>query len=392
MTSVSSQRSTPTHLRVFSADLNSDTETAERIPILDLAPEIDELWGEIQAAMHKVVRSGQFILGPEVQAFEEEAAKYLGVAHAIGCNSGTDALVIGLRALGIGPGDEVITTSFTFFATAEAISILGAKPVFVDIEPNTFNIDPARLEAALTPRTKAIIPVHLFGHAAEMDAILAFATCHGLKILEDTAQAFGGNYRDQKLGTIGDMGAFSFFPSKNLGAFGDGGLITTNNDELAELARVLRTHGSRRKYQNDMLGYNSRLDELQAAILRVKLPHVDAWNEGRRAAAAYYEQMLADIDWIRIPTSTDYTNHVFHQYTIRVVGRDREQVRQHLENKGIGTMVYYPVPVHRLPVYTAENWQLPVTDEAASQVLSLPIGPSLSEATVQRIADTLRTA
>ncbi|MGE3313504.1 MAG: DegT/DnrJ/EryC1/StrS family aminotransferase [Planctomycetaceae bacterium] len=376
-------------------DLRSPSATAkplDRIPILDLAPEIDALWDEIQKAMHDVVRSGHFILGPQVQAFEKEAAEYLGAAYAIGCNSGTDALVIGLRALGIGPGDEVITSSFTFFATAEAISMVGATPVFVDIEPESMNVDPALIEREVTPRTKAIIPVHLFGHAAEMDQIRGIADRHGLKILEDTAQAFGGNFRDRKLGTLGDIGAFSFFPSKNLGAFGDGGLITTNNPELAELARVLRTHGSRKKYQNDMLGYNSRLDELQAAILRVKLPHVDTWNEGRRTAASYYEQLLAEFDWLRTPTSENYTNHVFHQYTVRVVGRDREEIRQHLDNNGIGTMVYYPVPVHRLPVYADQNWKLPVTEAAATQVLSLPIGPSLSEATIERIVDVLRTA
>ena len=237
-----------------------------KIPIYDPRPEIEALWDEIQAAIHRVLKSGRFILGPEVKAFEQEVAEYLGVKHAIGVNSGTDALVIALRALGVGPGDEVITTPFTFFATAEAISLVGATPVFVDIDPKTFNINPELIPEAITSRTKAILPVHLYGQAADMDPILDIAERHGLRVLEDTAQAFGAKYKGQKLGTLGDAGAFSFFPTKNLGGIGDGGLIATNNDNVAELARMLRAHGAKKKYFHEMIGYNSRLDELQANI------------------------------------------------------------------------------------------------------------------------------
>ncbi len=251
-----------------------------KIPILDLKPEIDALWDEFNAAFQRVLRDGHFIMGADVLAFEREAASYLGVKHAIAMNSGTDALLIGLRALGVGPGDEVITTPFTFVATAEAATNLGATPVFVDIDPRTYNLDTALLEAAITPRTKAIIPVHLYGHAAEMDAVMAVAEKHGLKVLEDVAQAFSGEHRGRKLGAIGHAGAFSFFPSKNLGAFGDGGLLVTNDDAVAEAARMLRVHGAKRKYYNEVPGYSSRLDTLQAAMLRVKLPHVEAASAG----------------------------------------------------------------------------------------------------------------
>ncbi|MCA1791858.1 MAG: DegT/DnrJ/EryC1/StrS family aminotransferase, partial [Thioalkalivibrio sp.] len=263
--------------------------TLPRIPVLNLTPEIEELWDELNDAFQRVLRSGQFILGPEVEAFETEVADYLGVKHAIGVNSGTDALVIGLRALGIGPGDEVITTPFTFFATGESIANVGATPVFVDIDENSFNIDPSLIEDAITPRTKAILPVHLFGRPCDMDAVMGIAERHGLEVVEDAAQSFGARLGGQQSGTFGRVGAFSFFPSKNLGAFGDAGLLATDDDEVAESARMLRAHGSRTKYHNETLGYNSRLDSLQAAFLRVKLPRVDAWNERRRDVAATYD-------------------------------------------------------------------------------------------------------
>jgi len=374
------------------ASSGEQNAASQRVPVLDLAPEIDLLWDEIQAALRDVVRSGQFILGPQVRAFEEETARYLGVKHAVGCNSGTDALILALRAAGIGPGDDVLTTSFTFFATAEAVSLVGARPVFVDLEPGSFNIDPARLEQAITPRTRAILPVHLFGRGADMPAINEIARRHGLLVIEDAAQAFGGTAHGVKAGTSGHAGAFSFFPSKNLGAFGDGGLLATNDDRIADLARMLRAHGSKRKYENEMLGYNSRLDELQAAVLRVKLPHVDAWNERRRHAALLYNRLLADVAWIRTPDPAEGSEHVFHQYTIRIVGRDRDAVRDHLDRRGIGTMVYYPVPVHRLPVYAGQLWRLPATDEAAQQVLSLPIGPFLDDAAIARVVEALKSA
>jgi len=348
-----------------------------RIPIYDPRPEVEALWDELHAAIDGVLRSGRFILGPEVEAFEQEAAEYLGVRYAVGVNSGTDALVIALRALGVGPGDEVITTPFTFFATAEAISMVGAKPVFVDIDPQTYNIAPALIPQAITPRTKAILPVHLYGHAADMGPILELARAHGLKVLEDVAQAFGGEYRGRKLGSLGDAGAFSFFPTKNLGGFGDGGLIATDNPKIAETARVLRAHGARKKYHNEMLGYNSRLDALQAAMLRVKLRHIAEWNERRREVAERYKQALKDVKGLLLPVERPYAKHVYHQFTVRILGGRRDEAKRRLAAAGIGTMVYYPVPVHRLPVYGWPEGSLPQAESAAAEVLSLPVSPFL---------------
>ena len=364
----------------------------DQVPLLDLAPEIESLWEELNAAIQAVLRSGQFVLGPQVREFEEQVAAYLGVRHAVAVNSGTDALVIGLRALGVGPGDEVITTPFSFFATAEAISIIGARPVFVDIDPLTYNLDAARLEEALTPHTRVIQPVHLFGHAADMEPILALAGKHGLKILEDTAQAFGGDYKGRRLGTIGDAGAFSFFPSKNLGACGDAGLLATNDDHVAELARMLRTHGSLKKYHNEMLGYNSRMDTLQAAILQVKLPHVDTWNTERRRAAAVYDELLRAVPGVVTPYQAAYARHVYHQYTIRLLGGRRDAVQARLREWGVTTQVYYPVPLHQLPVYRPMGYCLPVAEAAAREVLSLPLWPRISADVQRRVVDALREA
>lgn len=364
--------------------------TTETIPMLDLGPELDQLGDEIRAAMERVLRSGRFILGPEVEAFEAEAAAYLGARHAVGLNSGTDALVIALRALGVGPGDEVVTTPFTFFATAEAVSLLGATPVFVDVDARTFNLDPALVEAAVTERTKALLPVHLFGRPAPMDELGAIAQRHGLAIVEDAAQAFGAMAGGRRIGTLGQAGAFSFFPSKNLGAYGDGGLVATDDDQIAEAARMLRAHGSRRKYHNETLGYNSRLDALQAAILRVKLPHVDAWNEARRAVAQRYDAALAGVGGIIAPEPAE--GHVYHQYTVRVLGGRRDAVRAALRAAGVETMVYYPVPCHRLPVYAASAPALPVAERLAAEVLSLPMGPYLAEEDQARVIDALVAA
>ncbi|TDA64562.1 MAG: DegT/DnrJ/EryC1/StrS family aminotransferase [Clostridia bacterium] len=361
-----------------------------KIPVLDLTPEIEALWDELMAAIQGVIKSGQFIMGPNVQAFEQEVAAYLGVKHTIGVNSGTDALVIGLRAAGIGPGDEVITTPFTFFATAEAISQVGATPVFVDIDLRTFNINPELIEPAITSRTRAILPVHLYGQAADMDPIMALAEKYNLKVIEDTAQAFGGEYKGRKLGTIGDAGCFSFFPSKNLGAFGDGGLIATNDDEMAEKARMLRVHGARQKYYNEVIGYNSRLDEVQAAILRVKLPHIDEWNEGRRQAARRYNELLKDIPGIVTPFEDPNARHVYHQYTIRVQDDRRDELKSHLAENGIGTTVYYPVPVHQLPLYKELSPALLVAEQLAGEVLSLPIWPGVQEEVLEFVAGTVR--
>ncbi len=369
------------------------------IPILDLSDEIAQLWPQISVAVERVLKSGQFILGPEVAAFESEVAQYLGVKHAVGCNSGTDALVISLRALGIKPGDEIITTPFSFVATAGAISIIGAKPVFVDIEPDTFNIDPNAIEAKITDKTRAIIPVHLFGQAADMDSINAVAATHNLKVLEDVAQAFGGKYKGAKVGTLGDIAAWSFFPTKNLGAYGDGGLITTDDDQLADLARMLRVHGSKKRYHNELDGYNSRLDALQAAILRVKLPYIDQWNGWRRAAADRYDALLRDAPGIVTPVRSPDVEHVFHQYTVRVKptlseggSAARDAMVARLNAAGIGAMVYYPIPINRLPVYakTHGSGAYPHCDQACDEVMSLPMWPGISAEKQQAVADAIR--
>src|SRR5690606_2889451 len=347
------------------------TTATKPIPILDLGPEIEANWDQLNEAFQRVLRSGQFIGGPEVTAFEQEAGAYLGAKHAVGVNSGTDALVIALRAVGVGVGDEVITTPFSFFASAESISNVGAKPVFVDVDEDTINIDPGLIEQAITPRTKAIMPVHLYGRPAAMDAILDVAGRHGLEVVEDCAQSFGARYRgSRQTGTIGRVGAYSFFPSKNLGAFGDAGLIATDDDQVAETARMLRAHGSKRKYHNEVLGYNSRLDALQAALLRVKLPHVDTWNAARVQAARLYDDLLSGIPGVITPAIVD--GHVFHQYTIRITDAGRDDVQIQLQTAGIGTMVYYPVPQDRLPVYDGMAGGCPVSDKLATQVLSLP--------------------
>ncbi|MEH1855869.1 MAG: DegT/DnrJ/EryC1/StrS family aminotransferase [Nostoc sp.] len=379
------------------------------IPVLDLKPQYDSLKAEIQVAISRVLESGQFIMGPDVKLFEQEVAEYLGTRHAIAVNSGTDALVIGLKALGIGEGDEVITTPFSFFATAESISNVGATPIFADVNPNSFNIDPEAILAKITPKTKAIMPVHLYGNPAAMTAIVDIAQGHNLKIIEDCAQSFGARYygtcsacndkcpdttrtaiTGKQTGTIGNVGAYSFFPSKNLGAYGDGGLIVTDDDQVAETARMLRVHGAKKKYHNEVLGYNSRLDTLQAAILRVKLPHIDQWNEGRRLVAKTYNQLLADVTGVVTPELAD--GHVFHQYTIRILDGKRDRVHKYLADKGIGTMIYYPIPQDRLPVYAGKYPANPISDELGTQVLSLPIWPELADEKITEITKALRTA
>lgn len=376
------------------------------IPILDLKPQYQRIKAEIQQAVNGVLESGQFILGKTVENFEQAAADYLGVKYAIGVNSGTDALMIGLRALGIGPGDEVITTPFSFFATAESISNVGAKPVFVDVAIADFNLDPDKIKAAITPRTKAIMPVHLFGQPAAMAQIKALADAHGLKIIEDCAQSFGAIYAGdclgcdqgcddqvrralvgQYTGAMGDVGAFSFFPTKNLGAYGDGGLITTNDPAIADLARCLRVHGSRQRYQNEMLGYNSRLDALQAAILKVKLSHLKEWSMGRRRVAQTYNDLFQGVEGIITPTIT--AGHVFHQYTLRILGGKRDALAKTMQGMGISTMIYYPVPQDQLPVYRGQYAPNPMSDRLATEVLSLPIWPEMEIETVQTVAEKI---
>jgi dTDP-4-amino-4,6-dideoxygalactose transaminase len=365
--------------------------TQTKIPILDLKPQYNSIKVEIREAIDRVLESGAFIMGPDVKLFEEEVAQYLSVKHAIGVNSGTDGLVIGLKALGIGEGDEVITTPFSFFATAESISNVGAKPVFVDIEVDSFNIDPSKIEAAITAKTKAIMPVHLYGRAANMTAIMDIAAKNGLKVVEDCAQSFGSRFYDsgnpslngKQTGTIGEVGAFSFFPSKNLGAYGDGGLVATNDDSVAEVARMLRAHGAKQKYHNEIFGYNSRLDTIQAAILRVKWPYIDTWNEGRRQVAQTYQELLADVASITTPEVVD--GHVFHQYTIRVANGKRDELAKALNEQGISTMIYYPIPQDRLPVYRGQYPILSVSEMLTSEVLSLPIWPELNTETQKHI-------
>ena len=363
----------------------------EPIPMLDLKGEVEELWDEINTAIQRVLRSGQFILGPEVEAFEEEVAEFLGVKHAIGVNSGTDALIIGLRVLGIGPGDEVITTPFTFFATTEAILHVGATPVFVDIREDSFNIDPDLIEAAVTERTRAILPVHLFGNPAAMTKIMAVARTYDLKVVEDAAQSFGAVYYGDSegdadvpdpalvgrmTGAIGDVGAFSLYPSKNLGAYGDGGLVTTDSDELAGMARSLRVHGSlhRDRYAHVAVGYNSRLDALQAAILRVKLRHVRVSNRGRRDIAATYLALLTEQGpaFVRsLPALT--RGHVFHQFSLRVEPTMRDALRARLREEGIASVIYYPKPLNEQRVDVKSNRPTPMSGQVTREVLSLPM-------------------
>lgn len=363
------------------------------LPFLDLRPQIREQRTELLAALSRVVDSGCFIGGPEVTGFEAEAAAFLGVRHAVGVNSGTDALVLALRALGVGPGDEVVTSPFTFFATAEAVSIVGARPVFADIEADSFNLDPGRVAEVVTSRTRALLPVHLFGRPAAMGPLLELAADLGLAVLEDCAQAFGARCGEKRVGSLGRAGAFSFFPSKNLGGFGDGGLVTTDDPEVAERVRMLRNHGSRKRYWNEAIGMNSRLDALQAAVLRIRLPRVDAWNQGRRRAAAVYHDLLAGLEEVGLPELA--AEHVFHQFTIRVAGgrERRDAVVAALGEAGVPAMLYYPTPLHRLPPYAGLNHgPLPEAERAAEQVLSLPIWPDMPRGVQERVAAALRSA
>lgn len=340
-------------------------------------------------AVHNVLRVGQFILGPEVAAFEHEVADYLNVKHAIGVASGTDALVIALRALGIGAGDEVIVPAFTFFATAEAVLLVGAVPVFVDVDPLTLCLDVKLIRDRVTARTKAVIPVHLYGHPADMIALAELTADLGLKLVEDCAQSFGAELCARKTGTFGDIGCFSFFPTKNLGACGDAGMLVTNDDELAEKIKMLRTHGWREKYKPELVGYNSRLDELQAAILRIKLRHLDRWNERRRELANLYAEFLADLPVI-LPYQSPVGKHVYHLFVIRV--RERETVRQHLAKQGIATGVYYPSPLHLLEPCGHLGYacgDFPVAEMASRKALALPLYPELTPADIQQVSAAL---
>ena len=361
--------------------------------MLDLAAEFDEIGDEIVEALGAVLRSGQYILGPNVEAFEREAAEFLGVRFAVGLNSGTDALMIGLRALGIRSGDEVVTTGFSFFATAEAIANVGAVPVFVDIDTETFNLDPEAVEASIGPRTRAILPVHLFGHPAAMDTIAAIAERHGLPVLEDAAQAFGARLQGRRVGALGRAAAFSFYPSKNLAAFGDAGLLVCDDEEIALGARRLRDHGAaRNKYENELLGYNSRLDEIQAAALRVKLRRLESFNRLRRRAAQAYAERLEQIEDVVPPLERPGALHVFHQYTLRLPARRRDPVRRRLADAGIASAVYYPRTLAQQAPFAHLKCELPRAELATREVLSLPIGPTLKESQIDRVCDELAAA
>jgi dTDP-4-amino-4,6-dideoxygalactose transaminase len=359
------------------------------IPMVDLKTQYARLKDEIDQSVREVLESCAFVLGPNVQAFEAEAAAYLGVKHAIGCASGTDALHLALRAAGVGEGDEVITTAFTFIATAEAIRYVGARPVFVDIDPRSFNIDPAAVEAAITDRTAAVLPVHLFGQPADLPRIAALCDKHGLHLVEDCAQSFGATVGGRQTGTFGIGAGWSFFPSKNLGCYGDGGLVTTPDDTVAERVKVLRNHGSKVRYYHDVIGYNSRLDEMQAAILRVKLRHLDEFNASRRRVAHLYSELLTDL-----PLETPYEDgigvHVYHQYTL--LSDRRDALMRALQEAGIASAVYYPVPLHRQQAFQEDcaGLSLPVTEAVSRRCLSLPIYPELEDAAIRRIVEVIR--
>jgi dTDP-4-amino-4,6-dideoxygalactose transaminase len=361
------------------------------VPLLDLAPQYQSLKADLDAAVLRVVESQRFVLGAEVDAFESELAAYLGVKHAIGCASGTDALLLPLKALDAEPGSDVLVPSFTFFATAGAVWNAGFRPVFCDVHPETFNVTAATLDAAWTDRTVAVIPVHLFGQMAPMAEIRAWAEKKGVFVLEDAAQAIGARSAEGMAGAVGDAGALSFFPSKNLGGFGDGGLVTTDDDDLADRVAKLRVHGGRQMYHHEMVGTNSRLDALQAAVLRVKLPHLDAWAAKRGENACRYHGLLAGIEGVAVPLVAPGNVHVFNQYTLRVARRD--ELKEYLAGQGIGSGVYYPVPLHMQACFAelgGKAGDLPVTEALCNEVLSLPIFPELGEERLTRVTRAVR--
>lgn len=363
-----------------------------KIPFLDLGAAYRELKSEIDAAIHRVLDSGWYILGPEVDAFEAEWAAYCGADHAVGLANGLDALILALRALDIGSGDEVIVPSNTYVATWLAVTAVGARPVPVEPDPATHNIDPARIAAAITSATKAILPVHLYGQPADLDPILALARLNGLTVIEDAAQAHGARYKGRLIGAHGDVVCWSFYPGKNLGALGDGGAITTNRADLADRIRVLRNYGSRVKYVNEVQGVNSRLDPIQAAVLRAKLPHLDAWTDRRRAIAAAYTEGLRDSGLI-LPHVPNWAEPAWHLYVVR--SPDRDGLQKRLADAGVGTLIHYPIPPHLQAAYADLGLApkaLPLARDLAGEVLSLPMGPQLSLANVARVIDAVRAA
>ena len=365
-----------------------------KVPLLDLTAQYAPIRPDVLGALTRVCDSQRFILGPEVDALEHELAEYLKVPHAIGVSSGTDALLAALMALGVGAGDEVITSPFSFFATAGSIARVGARPVFVDIEPVSYNIDPARIAAAVTARTKAIVPVHLFGQSADMDPIVDIGARTGVPIVEDAAQAIGARYRGRIVGALGTLGCFSFYPTKNLGGFGDGGLVTTGDRSLARKIRALRQHGGEHKYHHDSIGGNFRLDALQAAVIRVKLPHLDDWSSARQRNARRYQKLFGDAglsDLVALPAPASDRTHIYNQFVVRATNRDG--LRAFLEAQGIGTDVYYPLPLHLQPCfrdlgYTAGDF--PVSEAASGEVLALPIYGELTEEQQTWVVEAIR--
>jgi dTDP-4-amino-4,6-dideoxygalactose transaminase len=356
-----------------------------KVPILDLVRQYESLKPEMDAAVARVLVSGRFILGPEVEGLEKEVAAFCGAKHAIGLASGTDALLLSLRALGVGEGDQVLLPSFTFFATAGVVHNARAVPVFADIDPKTFNLDPASVRRILADKrhagtVKAMIPVHLYGQMADMDELVAISNEHKIAIVEDAAQAIGAEYKGKKAGTIGRLGCFSFFPTKNLGCYGDGGMVITNDDALAESLRILRVHGSKPKYFHRTIGYNSRLDALQAAVLRTKLPHLADWSQARARIADRYDPALAGTPGITTPPRFRDRTHIFHQYTIRVAGGRRDALQRHLKDREIGTEVYYPLPLHLQDCFRSLGYKpgdLPESERASQEALSLPLFPEI---------------
>ncbi len=360
------------------------------IPLVDLKAQYDSIKNEIQEAISRVLETSQFILGTEVEKFEEEFACYLGVRYAIGINSGTNAIYLALLALGIKPGDEVITVSQTFIATVDAIYWTGARPVLVDIDEATFTMDPKKFEAAITQKTKAVIPVHLYGHPADMDQVLAVAKKHNLWVIEDACQAHGALYKGKRVGGLGHAACFSFYPGKNLGAYGEGGAVTTNDEKLAILIKKLRNHGGLKKYSHEIPGFNARLEGIQGAILRVKLPYLDRWNDLRRQHASEYEKSLQGLG-IKFPSEASYARSIFHVYVIRAPQRD--SLNDHLNEQGIGCAIHYPIPNHLLPCFQSLGYRLgdlPVTEKISKEVLSLPLFPELKKEQIEEVAGQVR--
>ncbi|WP_392346689.1 DegT/DnrJ/EryC1/StrS family aminotransferase [Parasynechococcus sp.] len=388
-----------------------------QVPPFSLSQQIYDLGADLEEAVLEVLRSGQYIGGPQIQLFEQAFAASVGCGHAVGCNSGTDALILALRGLGLGAGDEVISCSFSFFATAEAISAVGATPVFVDVDPSTYLIDFDQIEAAITPATKALMPVHLFGRAVNMTRLMAIAERHQLKVVEDCAQATGARWQGQAVGSFGDAGCFSFFPTKNLGAAGDGGAVTTSDTQLAQAMRELAVHGMPERYLHTSLGYNSRLDAIQAAVLNVKLPRLEEWINKRKAIASRYQEALGDLNGLTLPSTDD--GHSWNQFVVRIGSCPSDQplcsascnpsitsarhgipesccrdwIKQTLQERGVSTIIYYPIPIHRQPAYAhlgLKQGSLQVTEQLCSQVLSLPIFPELGEEQQQAVIDKVR--